>query len=139
MTFSNSILHKTYQDRIVICRVYTPPKVKEGTWILVDRLWPRGLKKEALAFDLWLKDIAPSTAIRKLFHENIETRWSEFVDCYIDELDHKGQLIERVLEMAEHAPVTLFYAAKNPKHNHVLILQAVLNAWPNLPDKTLFF
>lgn len=127
----------TYRNKIVICRVYTPPKIKEGVWVLVDRLWPRGIKKETLAFDLWLKDITPSAALRQWFHENIEKRWSEFIDCYIEELNHKGDLIERILEMAEQTPVTLFYAAKDSKHNHVLILKAVLCSWPNLPDKTL--
>jgi len=130
-------MNSTYRNRIVICRVYAPPKVKEGAWVLVDRLWPRGIKKETFAFDLWLKDITPSTVLRQWFHENSDERWSEFVDRYIEELNHKGDLIERILEMAEHTPVTLFYAAKDPKHNHALILKAVLYSWPNLPDKTL--
>ena len=125
------------QNTIHICRVYTPPKVKEGVWILVDRIWPRGLKKETLAFDLWLKDITPSVSLRQWFHENIEARWGEFVDCYIEELAHKGDLIEHILEQTEHTSVTLFYAAKNLKHNHARILQAVLYFWPQKPDKTL--
>lgn len=132
-------MNVTYRNRIHICRVYTPPKVKEGVWILVDRLWPRGIKKEALAFDLWLKDITPSAALRQWFHENTDERWSEFVDCYIEELDKKGDLIEQILEWARHSPVTLFYAAKDLKHNHALILQAVLHAWPQKPDKALLF
>lgn len=128
-----------YRNRIDICRVYTPPKVKEGVWILVDRLWPRGLKKGTLAFDFWLKDITPSTALRQWFHGDSDERWREFVDCYIGELVNKGELIEHILEQAEQTPVTLFYAAKDPKHNHALILQAVLCSWPHPPDKALLF
>ena len=130
-------MNSTYQNKIHLSRVYNPPKVKEGAWILVDRLWPRGLKKESLVFDLWLKDITPSTPLRQWFHGDVEARWSEFVNGYIKELDHKGDLIEPLLEMAKHTPITLFYAAKDPKHNHARILQTVLYSWPNPPDKNL--
>ncbi|HEL9664694.1 TPA: DUF488 domain-containing protein [Legionella pneumophila] len=132
-------MSSTHRNTIQICRVYTPPPIKEGVWILIDRLWPRGLKKDALAFDLWLKDITPSVSLRQWFHGDSDERWNDFVDCYIEELDNKGDLIERILEMAREAPITLFYAAKEPKHNHALVLQAVLYSWPNHPDKTLLF
>lgn len=118
------------QEAIQICRVYTPPMVKSGTWILVDRLWPRGLKKETLDFDLWLKDITPSTPLRQWFHEHPKARWGEFTNQYIDELQNKRPLIERVQNIATHTPVTLFYAAKDTKHNHAIILQEVLRSWP---------
>jgi uncharacterized protein YeaO (DUF488 family) len=130
-------MNTTYRNKIHICRVYTPPKVKEGVWILIDRLWPRGIKKEALAFDFWLKDITPSATLRQWFHENSDERWSEFVECYIQELNHKGDLIKHILEQAERTSITLFYAAKDLKHNHALILQAVLYSWPQKPDKKL--
>ncbi|STO91536.1 DUF488 domain-containing protein [Fluoribacter dumoffii] len=61
-------MSSTHRNTIQICRVYAPPPIKEGAWILIDRLWPRGLKKETLAFDLWLKDITPSVALRQWFH-----------------------------------------------------------------------
>ena len=122
------------QKAIRICRVYTPPMVKSGTWILVDRLWPRGLKKETLDFDLWLKDITPSTPLRQWFHENPKERWSEFTIQYIDELKNKGLLIEQVQDIATHTPVTLFYAAKDTGHNHAIILQAMLCSWPKSPQ-----
>lgn len=122
-----------HQEAIQICRVYTPPMVKSGTWILVDRLWPRGLKKEALDFDLWLKDITPSTSLRQWFHENPKERWGEFTNQYIDELKNKGPLIEQVQDIATHTPVTLFYAAKDTIHNHAIILQEVLCSWPRSP------
>jgi uncharacterized protein YeaO (DUF488 family) len=118
---------------IVICRVYEPPKNKQGIWILVDRLWPRGLKKEALAFDFWLKEIAPSPALRQWFHHD-PTQWEDFSRHYVKELASKKELIESVKKMMEKSPVTLFYAAKDPLHNHALVLQATLNSWPALPE-----
>ena len=119
---------------IKICRVYTPPKQKDGVWILVDKLWPRGLKKEALAFDLWLKDIAPSTGLRKWYHEATLPRWDEFARKYIQELQSKGSLLEQIQSTAKQSPVTLFYASKDSQHNHALILQAMLCSWPNSPN-----
>ncbi|WP_256596277.1 DUF488 family protein, N3 subclade [Fluoribacter dumoffii] len=67
---------------------------------------------------------------------DIEKRWGEFIDCYIEELINKSTLIEQILEMTKDASVT-FYAAKDPKHNHARILQAVLHSWPIAPDKAL--
>lgn len=119
------------ENRIRLCRVYAPPKTKEGVWILVDKLWPRGLKKEALDFDLWLKEITPSTLLRRWFHEAPKERWNEFVTQYIDELHHKKPLIEQVLEIAQNSPITLFYAAKDLEHNHAIVLKEVLCSWPH--------
>lgn len=121
------------QEAVQICRVYTPPKVKDGTWILVDRLWPRGLKKETLDFDLWLKEITPDAVLRQWFHENPKDRWNEFKNQYIDYLKNKAALIEEIQDMAKHAPVILFYAAKDTKRNHASILQEVIRFWPSLP------
>lgn len=118
---------------ITICRVYNPPTSKKGVWILVDKLWPRGLKKDHIPFDLWLKEIAPSTESRKSFH-NDRTQWKDFSRRYIEELHHNKELIEKVLEMAKKSPITLFYAAKDNVHNHALVLQATLNSWPDVPE-----
>jgi uncharacterized protein YeaO (DUF488 family) len=125
------------QKSIQVCRVYTPPKEKNGLWILVDRLWPRGLKKETLAFDLWPKEITPSTSLRQWFHENLMEKWSEFIELYLEELKNNGAVIERIQEMAIQTPITLFYAAKDTHHNHAMVLREVIRAWPNPPDKTL--
>ncbi|KTD35176.1 uroporphyrin-III C- methyltransferase [Legionella nautarum] len=122
------------QEAIQICRVYTLPPKKKGVWILVDRLWPRGLKKVNFAVDLWLKDISPSTILRQWFHENPRERWQEFTDRYIEELKNKDSLIKQIEDRAQHTPVTLFYAAKDPVHNHAIILQEVLKSWPNSPN-----
>lgn len=116
-----------------ICRVYTPPAVKEGTWILVDKLWPRGLKKDKLAFDLWLKEITPSTALRQWFHDCPKERWPAFATQYVAELKHKAPLIEQIQTMAKQQPVTLFYAAKDQTHNHAIILEEVIRSWPHEP------
>lgn len=78
------------QKAIRICRVYAPPAKKTGTWILIDRLWPRGLKKEKLEFDLWLKEIAPNSELRQWYHENPAARWLEFAERYIAELKEKN-------------------------------------------------
>lgn len=123
------------EKSIHICRVYSPPLLKEGVWILVDRLWPRGLKKETLDFDFWLKDISPSTALRKWFHADPAKRWEEFVVQYHEELENKRTLITQILDMAKQGPVTLFFAAKDSEHNHALVLQHVLFTWPNLRDR----
>jgi uncharacterized protein YeaO (DUF488 family) len=122
------IMAKSPKIAIDICRVYTPPKTKKGKWILIDRLWPRGLKKEKLDFDVWLKDIAPSTSLRKWFHEDPEERWDEFANHYIDELKNKDSLIEHILDMAKQSPLTLFYAAKEREHNHAIVLQQFIRA-----------
>lgn len=122
------------ENRVHLCRVYSPPGAKEGIWILIDRLWPRGLKKGAIDFDLWLKDITPSTSLRQWFHEAPIERFNEFAALYIDELCHKKPLIEQVIEMAKDGSVTLFYAAKDLEHNHAVILKALLCSWPQRPD-----
>ncbi|ARG96543.1 DUF488 domain-containing protein [Legionella micdadei] len=120
-------------NKINIYRVYeAPSSSKNGLWILVDRLWPRGLKKEAIPFDLWLKDIAPSAALRTWFNHQPE-KWIEFANRYIDELKNKPELITSILEKAKNSEITLFYAAKDEQHNNAKVLKAVLESWPKWP------
>ncbi|HHL3494066.1 TPA: DUF488 domain-containing protein [Legionella pneumophila] len=119
--------------QIALSRVYSPPERKEGLWILVDRLWPRGIKKDSIPLDMWLKDIAPSPALRKWFHQDRE-HWPEFATRYAQELKEKPELIEHLLTLANTSPITLFYAAKDPHHNHALVLQKVLKSWPKTPE-----
>lgn len=121
------------QLKITICRVYNPPVNKEGKWILVDRLWPRGVKKEEIAFDLWLKDIAPSPALRKWFNHEPD-KWAVFAKRYVQELKEEQDLIEQVRDLAKQSSVTLFYAAKDTHHNHALVLQKILIFWPDIPE-----
>ena len=111
---------------IKLKRVYEKPATADGTRILVDRLWPRGLKKEAAAIDHWFKEIAPSTALRKWFgHDPV--RWNEFHRRYTSELRlHREQLGE-IRKLAEHGTVTLVYAAHDELHNDAVVLRDVLS------------
>jgi uncharacterized protein YeaO (DUF488 family) len=104
-----------------IKRAYDPPSPKDGTRILVDRLWPRGLTKEEAGVDLWLKEIAPSTELRVWFGHD-PSKWQEFRSRYRAELHDKPELMASVKERAEDGVVTLLYAAKDEKHNHALVL-----------------
>ncbi|MDX9912182.1 MAG: DUF488 family protein [Phycisphaerales bacterium] len=110
-------------DRLRIKRVYEDPSRADGLRVLIDRLWPRGITKEAAAIRLWLKDAAPSTALRKDFCHDPEL-FPEFRTRYLREL---AQLDPSVLEpvltpLREERAVTLIYAAKDPVHNHAVVL-----------------
>lgn len=118
--------------KITIVRIYEPPTIKEGLWMLVDRLWPRGIKKESIALDFWLKEIAPSTTLRQWFNHE-PAKWQEFRQRYIQELKDNEQLVEFILDKAKHSPLTLFYGAKDTHHNQALVLQDFLTSWPTIP------
>ena len=107
---------------IKIKRVYEPPDKDDGRRILVDRLWPRGLTKEKASVDLWLKDIAPSTALRKWFGHD-PSKWEEFKKRYLDELKGKSEQIQLLKQEMEKGAVTLVYGAKDEEHNEALVLQ----------------
>ncbi len=111
---------------VQIKRIYEPAEKKDGYRMLIDRLWPRGVKKEAANIDLWLKDIAPTAALRTWFHEAPVERWPEFKSKYRNEL-LKNEAVNELTELIEkHQKVTLLYGAKDEKHNHALILQGFL-------------
>lgn len=113
MTISRSNIH--------IKRVYDPPDKNDGTRILVDRLWPRGLRKEKAALTLWLKEIAPSPELRTWFgHE--PARWIEFACRYRTELESNSESVRYLNDLVTRGPVTLLYAAHDTVHNHALIL-----------------
>ncbi len=111
--------------RIRIKRVYEPASPGDGTRILVDRLWPRGLTKADAAVALWLKEIAPSSILRKWFHQDAG-RWEVFRDRYRAELHLRRELLEELLATARAGPLTLVYAARDPLHNHAAVLREVL-------------
>lgn len=102
-------------------RVYEKPSPDDGCRVLIDRLWPRGLSKKTLALDAWIKDIAPSAALRKWFGHR-PARWHEFRRRYHSELRHSGKLIEPLLERARQGPVTLLISARDGVHNHAVAL-----------------
>lgn len=112
--------------QIKIKRVYEPEEKSDGYRVLVDRLWPRGIKKEDLHFDLWAKDITPSTELRQWFHEDEESHWKEFKKKYTQELKTSAAVKEFIEKIKAQKMVTLLFASKNAAENHALILQGYL-------------
>lgn len=107
-------------------RVYEPYDSKDGIRVLVDALWPRGIKKEKLNYDFWEKDIAPSKALRQWFHHDKNKNWDAFALQYNQELENSAALKDFTKRMAAYKTVTLIYAAKDPEHNHVLLLKVFI-------------
>lgn len=110
---------------IQLKRVYEAPSATDGLRVLVDRLWPRGLTKERAAVDLWLKDLAPSTELRKWFGHD-PTRWKQFQQRYRKELRAGNDAIGLLREKCEQGTITLLYGAKDKEHNEALVLQTLL-------------
>lgn len=106
-------------------RVYQKPSRKDGLRILVDRLWPRGLTKERAAVKLWLKDVAPSTALRKWFGHD-PAKWKQFQARYRKELREKQDALDLLKQNSEGRTVTLVYGARDQEHNEALVLKSVL-------------
>jgi uncharacterized protein YeaO (DUF488 family) len=106
-------------------RVYEPAESKDGTRILVDRLWPRGIAKKALRLDSWNKDVAPSSELRKWFHHD-RARWDEFRRRYFAELDENPEAWTSMAELVRSGDVTLLYSAKNVRHNDAEALRDYL-------------
>ena len=112
-------------------RVYDKPLGDDGYRILVDRLWPRGLTKEAAKIDFWLKEIAPSDDLRKRFHHD-PAKWDEFRKEYELELSKKLELLKKVKQAErENKAVTPVYAAKDVEHNNALALSIILQKLKN--------
>lgn len=111
---------------IKIKRVYEKPEPADGFRILVDRLWPRGLTKEKAAADLWLKDIAPSTELRKWFHHDPE-KWKEFQKKYRQELKENPEAVSILKEHLKKGPLTLLYGAKDREHNEAEVLKEFIS------------
>jgi uncharacterized protein YeaO (DUF488 family) len=110
--------------KIFLKRVYDPADQEDGMRILIDRLWPRGISKEDARLDLWLKDVAPSTELRKAFNHKHEL-FEEFRTKYLDELrtnEEQSKAVEKITEVASKERVTLLYGAKDPIHNHARVL-----------------
>jgi uncharacterized protein YeaO (DUF488 family) len=112
---------------IRIKRVYEEPNREDGERILVDRLWPRGLTKEKAKVDLWLKDVAPSTELRKWFAHD-PAKWAGFRSRYEEELKGKEEELSILRREAAKGAVTLVYGAKDQEHNEAVILLKLLTA-----------
>lgn len=110
------------KNMIVIKRVYEPASKEDGYRILVDRLWPRGLTKEKVAADVWLKELAPSAQLRKWYGHDPE-KWKEFNVRYAKELADKKELLKEIVTRGSNGKVTLLYAAKDELHNQGVALR----------------
>ena len=110
---------------IKIKRTYERPERGDGYRILVERLWPRGMTKQALAADAWTKDAAPTTALRKWF-DHRDDRWPEFQRRYRDELDAHPESWQPIIDASKHGPVTLLYSAHDTAHNGAVVLRDYL-------------
>jgi len=113
--------------RIRTKRAYGPPAPQDGARFLVDRLWPRGLRKEDARIDGWLRDLAPTDALRRWFGHD-PAKWSEFKRRYFAELDRKPEALRPLLEAARKGPVTLVFGARDPDHNNAVALKEYLEA-----------
>lgn len=106
-------------------RVYEPPSEEDGFRILVDRLWPRGLSKSSLKIDLWMRDVAPSDALRRWFGHD-PAKWGEFLERYRKELEVNPSLKSLLEIVKEKGRVTLLYSAKDREHNQAVALKAII-------------
>lgn len=114
---------------ILVKRVYEPATKSDGFRVLVDRLWPRGISKEAAKLDLWLPDLGPSTSLRKWFNHDPD-RWAEFNRRYRTELKQNTALLATITEQAKTRPLTLLYSAKDEQHNQAISLGSFLLKQP---------
>lgn len=110
---------------IKVKRVYDPPTPDDGARYLVDRLWPRGIQKESLKIDQWLKEAAPSNTLRSWFRHD-PRKWAEFRRRYFAELDHRSECWRPILKAAHRGNVTLLYSARDTKHNNAVALKGFL-------------
>ena len=114
-----------HDSRLVLKRAYEPRAAGDGRRVLVDRLWPRGMSKERLAIDEWMKDVAPSTKLRRWFGHDPE-KWLAFQQLYQRELEARADLVDRLARYAIDGRVTLIFGARDESHNDAVVLAAVV-------------
>ena len=114
--------HSKARSEVRIKRAYEPPSPRDGTRVLVDRLWPRGVKKANAGISQWMKEIAPSDELRKWFGHD-PARWDEFRRRYKAELTQKRELVGQLRDLARKGPLTLVYAAHDEVHNQAVVLR----------------
>ncbi|HEU5016604.1 MAG TPA: DUF488 domain-containing protein [Pseudolabrys sp.] len=112
-------------EKVKLKRAYEPPSRADGTRILVDRLWPRGVKKTEAKIDEWMKDIAPSTALRKWFGHDPD-RWQEFRRRYKREVNEHPEQLDRLRKMARRGALTLVFSAHDEEHNDAVVLRELI-------------
>ncbi|HEY4403125.1 MAG TPA: DUF488 family protein [Xanthobacteraceae bacterium] len=120
-------MNRAAMSNLQIKRVYEPRSSKDGQCVLVDRVWPRGISKAKLDDVVWLKDIAPSTELRKWFDHRAE-RWQPFRARYASELDRNSDAVARLRALCARGPVTLLYSARDVEHNQARALADYLQA-----------
>jgi uncharacterized protein YeaO (DUF488 family) len=108
-------------------RVYDPSSKSDGVRFLVERLWPRGIKKEALHFDAWLKDVAPSTELRQWFAHDPK-KWNGFQHKYFAELDAKPEALQPIRKAMHSGAVTLLFSSHDVEHNNAVALKEYLSS-----------
>lgn len=111
---------------IKIKRAYDPASPSDGFRIYIDRLWPRGLSHETFHYDLWDKEIAPSTELREWFHADPANRWSDFSKKYVEELQNSPQFIQLKDIVKSKPVVTLLYSSHDESHNNAVVLEKIL-------------
>ena len=121
---------------VTIKRAYDPPSRGDGCRILVDRLWPRGIKKDQLAIQKWMRDLGPSNELRESFGHD-PARWKEFRTRYLVELKRRQavSLLSELVELALSGTLTLIYSAKDPQHNQAVVLKEVLDSKLNRRER----
>jgi uncharacterized protein YeaO (DUF488 family) len=112
---------------LAIKRVYDPFDASDGTRLLVERLWPRGIKKTALKLDAWLKDVAPSHQLRRWFNHD-PAKWTEFRRRYFQELNGHPDGLDEILRAARRGRVTLIYSSRDTEHNNAVALKEYVDA-----------
>ena len=121
VVFSKFEINRNRMQMIKTERIYNVP-TGSGFRILVDRLWPRGLRKDEVKIDLWLKDLAPSNELRKWFGHKPD-KWNEFRDKFFQELDQKRELVDQIIAKSRESEVVLLYGAKDEEHNNAVALK----------------
>ena len=111
---------------IKLKRAYEPASPDDGYRIYIDRLWPRGLSHETFHYDLWDKEIAPSTELREWFHQDTETRWDEFVKRYKAELQENPNFSTLKADVAGKSVVTLLFSSHDTEHNNAVVVKEML-------------
>ena len=113
---------------IGVKRIYEMPETDDGIRVLVDRMWPRGVRKEQAALDGWMRELAPSPDLRRWFGHD-PARWEGFRHRYAAELDQAAEYWRPLVDRSLHRRVTLLYAARDEEHNHAVALKAYLDNW----------
>lgn len=116
---------KIVAANVKLKRAYQPAAAEDGTRILIDRLWPRGVKKTDAAIDQWPKELAPSTELRQWFGHDPE-RWPEFRQRYAAEIRQRADLLEPLRQLARQGTITLVFAAHDEEHNNAVVMRNLL-------------